>query len=269
MNIEIINVTPALAAKWLIYNAANRRLPVNNVLYYARLLKAGEFQTTHQGLSFSGTKARPKRLLDGQTRLTAIRHTGISAKMVVAWGCKPETYAAIDGGKPRTFADHHGWSVQQVAFMKSLASFASADSRKPTKHVADGIMAAFGDQYEQLIAACGTNRKYISKAPVRVGFAIAMQKNPDIATTLAGYYRQMVLSDLAGLPQALVTMFSRLHDAQDRPSGVRGNALTIAQVEKACDPQNAHTRQNRPSAAKQQELAQYVRDIIKQASLVS
>ena len=269
MNIEIINVTPALAAKWLMYNAENRRLPVNNVLYYARLLKAGEFQTTHQGLSFSGTKVRPKRLLDGQTRLTAIRQTGISAKMVVAWGCKPETYAAIDGGKPRTFGDHHGWSSQKVAFMKSLASFASADSRKPTKHVADGIMAAFGDQYEQLMDACGTARKYISKAPVRVGFAIAMQKNPDIATTLAWYYRKMVLSDLASLPQAMVTMFTRLHDDHLRPGGVKGNALTIAQIEKACDPQNAHTRQNRPSADKQQELAQYVRDQIKQARLVS
>ena len=269
MNIEIINVTPALAAKWLMYNAENRRLPVNNVLYYARLLKAGEFQTTHQGLSFSGTKVRPKRLLDGQTRLTAIRQTGISAKMVVAWGCKPETYAAIDGGKPRTFGDHHGWSSQKVAFMKSLASFASADSRKPTKHVADGIMAAFGDQYEQLMDACGTARKYISKAPVRVGFAIAMQKNPDIATTLAWYYRKMVLSDLASLPQAMVTMFTRLHDDHLRPGGVKGNALTIAQIEKACDPQNAHTRQNRPSEAKQKELAQYVRDQIKQASLVS
>jgi len=122
MKPELIEITPELAAEWLKYNHDNRNLPVGNSKYYARLIESGEFFLTHQGLAFTGNRDNPGRLIDGQTRLTAIIATGTNITQWVFWNCSEHTFQAIDGGKQRSFIDHHGWDKQRIAFVNTVAA---------------------------------------------------------------------------------------------------------------------------------------------------
>ena len=65
------------------------------------MLKDGEMQITHQGIAISKSNV----LLDGQHRLLAIAHTGISAKMMITYDMPDTVFAVLDTGGKRTSSD--------------------------------------------------------------------------------------------------------------------------------------------------------------------
>jgi len=211
MQPELITITPQIAEEWLKYNEGNRKLPVGNSKYYANLLESGEFMLTHQAMAFTGTPWNPVRLLDGQTRLTAVIQTGISMMQWVFWGCDEKTFAVLDNGKQRTFSDHHGWEKDKISFVNVLHWMSSGMScSKITKTEADNIWEAYGHQFERLMDECASNRKKISCAAVRAGVCIAMKQNPSLEDEIAGFYRSMILEDLSVLPRGVCGLFVKL-----------------------------------------------------------
>jgi hypothetical protein len=50
-----INVTPALARKWLDKNDVNRRVRDGNLDRLIRDMQAGDYRLTHQGIAFDPT----------------------------------------------------------------------------------------------------------------------------------------------------------------------------------------------------------------------
>ena len=166
MKPELIEITPELATDWLRFNTDNRKLPVGNSQYYARLIESGEFLLTHQALAFTGTRDNPERLLDGQTRLTAVIKSGTPIWQWVFWNASAHTFPALDGGKPRSFADHHGWEKKKIAFVNILHWLSAPAIRKITKTEADKIWDAFGECFTELMAVCPTEKKHISCSAV-------------------------------------------------------------------------------------------------------
>jgi hypothetical protein len=237
MRPELIQITPALAEDYLQYNTGNRRLPVNNSAHYERLINSGEFILTHQALAFTGTPESPGRLLDGQTRLTAIKNSGLTVQQWVFWGCSERIFAVVDNGKPRSFSDHHGWDQKQVALMKSLYFFIENRTRRPLKTEADKIMIGFGREFSNLMETCPTKRKSISTAPVIAGFCVAMRRDRKNAESIAGFYRMLILSDIGSVPPGFVRLFIKLteQDTQSRWGTIDG---TIALVAKVCEEPN-------------------------------
>ena len=59
LHTSIVNVTPATARAWLKKNTLNRNLRDETVSKYARDMKEGNWETTHQGIGFydDGTPA--------------------------------------------------------------------------------------------------------------------------------------------------------------------------------------------------------------------
>lgn len=213
MQPELVTITPQIAAEWLKYNTGNRKLPVGNSKHYAKLLESGEFMLTHQAMAFTGTRTEPGRLLDGQTRLTAVIETGISMMQWVFWGCDDQTFAVLDGGKQRSFSDHHGWDKQKISFVNILHWVSSGMKiAKITKTEADSIWESYGRQFGILMDACPSQRKKISCAAVRAGVCVAMKQNPSRENEIAGFYRAMVLENFSDLPAGICRLFIKLND---------------------------------------------------------
>ena len=98
---EIMEVTPAVAERWLEGNEGNRRLNWNYIAQLARDMKAGRFACTHQGLAFD----IHGRLIDGQHRLWAVLEAEVTVRMRVFFNEPPENLLHIDGNCPWQMAD--------------------------------------------------------------------------------------------------------------------------------------------------------------------
>ncbi len=102
MKIEIISVTPTLAAEWLSTNADNnRKISKKMVNTYARDMIAGKWEMTGEAIKIDTND----RLIDGQHRLSAVVACKKTVKMLVITGLQPEVIHAIDTGKSRSGGD--------------------------------------------------------------------------------------------------------------------------------------------------------------------
>jgi hypothetical protein len=99
--VEIIAVTPDLAAKWLKQNSHNRTLRKRAVADYARDMKAGQWRPNGEAIKF----AADGTLLDGQHRLLAVIEADVAIPLMVVTGLANETQETMDAGRKRTAAD--------------------------------------------------------------------------------------------------------------------------------------------------------------------
>lgn len=100
-NVEMLNITPEMAAFILKSNTNNRPVRRNNLDSLTRDMIEGRYQ-------FNGDSVRIDKngvLLDGQHRLMAIVESGKSQKMILVTGLEPETMKTIDSGVKRTTGD--------------------------------------------------------------------------------------------------------------------------------------------------------------------
>ena len=100
-DVRVMTVSPALADKMLDTNHSNRKLRPSLVRSYVTEINEGRWQVTHQGAAMDTTAS----LQDGQHRLSAIKETGIPQKMMIAVGMPVESFAVIDTGLTRRYAD--------------------------------------------------------------------------------------------------------------------------------------------------------------------
>lgn len=100
-NIEVVNVTPRMAAEWLLRNTHNRSVRQRVVLAYAADMAAGNWRWNGESIKFGldGT------LLDGQHRLEAVVESDVTLPLAVVRGLPNETQETVDGGAKRKFSD--------------------------------------------------------------------------------------------------------------------------------------------------------------------
>ena len=113
----VVDVTPQLAATWLVRNYFNRKISEEMVERFKRAMLAGDWRLTHQGIAFD----RYGLLVDGQNRLEAVRQSGKTVKMHVFVGQTIANHETIDCGKPRSNLD--------------VIRLEQRDSRITTKHL--------------------------------------------------------------------------------------------------------------------------------------
>lgn len=118
---EVVQLTPALAAKYLEANTKNRSISESTVESLADEMTAGRWKLHHQGIAID-TKGE---LRDGQHRLAAIVKSGVTVPMLVTTGIDPSSFDTIDAHRPRTVGDQlilfHGIPQgRRVAAMASV-----------------------------------------------------------------------------------------------------------------------------------------------------
>lgn len=100
--IEEVLITPEIAAGLLRRNAENnRRVNAGKVRDFALEIQENRWLLTHQGIAIDTND----RLIDGQTRLSAIIRAGKPAVTLVCWGCDPATVPVLDGNSVRKAND--------------------------------------------------------------------------------------------------------------------------------------------------------------------
>ncbi|MET8269468.1 hypothetical protein [Streptomyces sp. NPDC005096] len=98
---EVLSVSPELAAQWLTLNTNNRPLSKNTVQQLAAQIQRGEWQLTHQGIAFDEDDV----LIDGQHRLAAIVKAGTTVPLTVTHGVPRTAFTVMDTGRKRTGRD--------------------------------------------------------------------------------------------------------------------------------------------------------------------
>ena len=212
MTTEVMTVTPALAEHWLTYNDNNRRIRNGNTESFVHMIEQGEFRLTHQGMAFQGNKRDPKRLMDGQHRLLAIVNTGIPQQCMVSWNCPPEMFACVDSGAMRSFKDLHGWETATITLVKAIRQIAKSSSTKERMTLTDAeiVMAAFGDQVDDITEKANTTRKGISTASTKAVVCILMKQHPDRADEILNVYKALTNIHFNEMPQIVQRLYTRL-----------------------------------------------------------
>ena len=98
---EIVTITPEIAAAWLDQNTHNRKYSAQIVGRYARDMTSGEFKFTGDPIRFDINK----RLIDGQHRLMACVKAGVPFESLVIYSLPSSTQSLMDMGKSRKASD--------------------------------------------------------------------------------------------------------------------------------------------------------------------
>jgi hypothetical protein len=101
LTLEIVRITPELAAAWLLLNRKNRRLNRRTTQKYARIMAEGGWMLNGEGIVFDETGA----LINGQHRLQSCLDSGKPFVTLVVRGVDPAAFKVFDRPKSRTSAD--------------------------------------------------------------------------------------------------------------------------------------------------------------------
>lgn len=227
--IGLIEVTPALATRWLQNNFGNRPVSDDTVAAYARDALNGNFITTHQGIAF----ADDDKLIDGQHRLRGIQRSGTPCILLVSFGWPAKvkgkemtTMDAVDRGRPRTVADQlkiqHGFADAGItaSVCAQLGGLCFGErTRRLSVGQTLGVFRAFEASVLWAVAQ-SSKQPGFRAAGVLAGFAFAHAVSPEAVHPLfrvfnsgEGIERHPVLGALREfLGSEAATLLSRGHD---------------------------------------------------------
>lgn len=138
LQVEIVDVTPELAARWLDRNTRNRPLNKRIVNKYAEDMRAKNWVVTHQGLAFYASG----EVADGQHRLQAVVQSGETVRFFVTHGLADRDAVGIDQNATRAmqhvmqFMGEGRWADQSIiAVMRVYASMVGEGSCNTEKNL--------------------------------------------------------------------------------------------------------------------------------------
>lgn len=132
MESNVVRITPDMAREMLTHNMKNnRRLNHNTVKRYARIMKAGGWNLTHQGIAFDDNG----ELIDGQHRLEAIAASNTPVSMLVTRGVEHAEGEAftIDTGTKRSTQNILQISGIYDDVYKHMSAYVAAYMRMKTR----------------------------------------------------------------------------------------------------------------------------------------
>jgi len=200
MQSKLEKISPKKADEFLSQNFCNRPISPLTVQKYVRLIKAGKFYVTHQGIAFD----EQGRLRDGQHRLRAIIETRTTVSMMVSRGLTEEAALAIDDGRKRTDAQAlsmaHGGPISGfVAAIAKEIFIGGLHFGTTTKPVAPDrldLVDFYGEHAEAIQFVweafrdntAGVGASYILAALVRASYHVPAKKLKRFAEVLASGY---------------------------------------------------------------------------------
>ena len=215
MKVSIKTVSPKMAKKYLENNGTNRPISKIQLEMLIRVIEAGKWRLTHQGIAFY----EDGELADGQHRLSAIVETQKSQRMPVFTGIKREqdTIMAIDSGKGRTARDSAiiaGVDVKgkSASIVRALEYGYAHKKRIKLSHFE--LIELFQRYDEELKIINELFNRVISKitiTPVKVAVARAVSERVDIEcarqfveTLITGEYDHRLFANAVKVRNALI-----------------------------------------------------------------
>lgn len=244
METKVMQIGPTMAKEMLSHNMPqNRRLNKDTVARYARIMRGGGWNLTHQGIAFD----EAGNLIDGQHRLNAIVSAGVNVLMNVTRGVHREEGEAftIDVGQKRTIGNIMQISGIDDAVYKDMAPIVSAYMRwkMPMRRYGEAVeIISYIDRHYEDIAKLrdifgtmshgnASNGGRRVKIPAFVGAALLAAlyrgENEDALRKFCTVYR---LNDVAGCEA-----YNPRHalNIRDFVRDHKGTTETFARVESA------------------------------------
>lgn len=125
METKVVTITPEMAKSMLEHNMKNNRPVLKSTVHaYARQMRNGHWNLTHQGIAFDENG----ELVDGQHRLHAIIEANIPVNMNVTYNVHrvPGEVFTIDMGRKRTYANVATMSGIEDPVYRYMGIFVSA-----------------------------------------------------------------------------------------------------------------------------------------------
>lgn len=185
LRIRVLIIGPKEAAALLAANHDNRALRPGRVKFYERVMGAGGWMLTHQGIAFSVDGAG----IDLQHRLQAVINSGVEVRLMVVEGLERSAFEAIDQHERRSLADALRLPREVCEVARFLVLAAIADS-SPLPRVVDEVACTIADAHGRL---CPTRTKLFASTPVRAAATILMLERPVSSGAIADAYRNLVL----------------------------------------------------------------------------
>jgi hypothetical protein len=242
MKIEQIQMTPALAAKLLQKNTANRNLSQGRVSTYAAAMTADEWVPDGSPIRIGESGA----LLDGQHRLAAVVRSGRTIPMIVISGLPDESQLTIDTGKGRTFAhvlEIRGhtdastvaatttalWNWQNGAFA-FVGSWVNRPT--PTHHVLWELLQKRETEIRLAISMARAAKRFVQASPGVMGAGYVMLS--DVSSEDADdFYEQLACKRQQTPAVALLTRTMNNRATPVQAKGLAGQTLQTVYLIKA------------------------------------
>ena len=169
-------VTPELAEKYLALNIThNRNINIRRVLEYSRQMQTGQWQLA-AAISFNNQG----RLIDGQHRLSAVVHSGVSCYFVVVRGYPEDSVSCFDLGARRNAANIA--SIKGIKANHNTLAIAKAMliprhgihyARVASPHEVIAIFKKYEESISLSFVGAAGNGGIVRSAPVRAAIARA------------------------------------------------------------------------------------------------
>ncbi len=209
MKTQIQTVTPEIAAHFLQKNKNNRDYRKSWVAHLSRIIKNGEWLTTHQGIALD----KQGNLIDGQHRLLAIIDSGLPVQINVSYDVDASTFSCIDIGVKRNLADITKFSKKTsevCAFMGRFlsASYAKITTAAQAKEIYDNGIGKISDELNEF---SNKNIKFYSSVPFRLSAVILVMDGHDKEYVFNTYYN-LVNLNMAKLPPIAHSLIKQVYD---------------------------------------------------------
>ena len=215
------DVTPERAAVMLAGNEANRRVNPDLLRNLSQDMKAGRWTVNGETIILS----KDGKLNDGQHRLLAVIHSGVTIRTGITFGVERESRNTVDMGRTRTVADiltqrgiPYGHMCSAVANLYGV--YASGGYVANAKSNKLGVVEDFDKYSNRIVEAIE-----VTTCPFRQSYGYTI-----LPTAF------MIISERARDPQAVVDFFSGVTTGENLGAGdarlLLRNRLMRASVDK-------------------------------------
>ncbi len=239
MRFELVNVTPEMAANWLMKNEGNRKLRERHAAAIARAMDEGKYKLTHQALAVT----KSGRLIDGQHRCRAVLIHNRAVNMFVAYGVPEDVFAVLDSGMPRKMHERLRSNPANTSIMTALFRVMVRNSRAQDYEI-QTMLDVFEVALDKWSAIPSKGNKkglrgfHQAAIVLRIAMA-ASRKDHDEIARLQWLVEKLHRSDMTGAPPVINSFWRQVTDGvANLDLGVAPETDQFCRAWRAFDPEN-------------------------------
>jgi hypothetical protein len=199
MKTEVIHITPTIAEQFLNTNASfQRNLRTKEVKTLSAAMTRGEWVLTHQGVAFDTNGL----LIDGQHRLMAIIHSGLSQDMLVVRDVTPDAFKVLDIGAKRSTSDLLAIDKKEAGVVSFFARLQG--NARPSPAQCFSLYTEYVDQIKPVVAATHGKKNLFHSAAFQSAAVMQLRLAPHNKEYVLDLFRKMGSLDIDKLPPVAV-----------------------------------------------------------------
>lgn len=212
MRFVLEDVTPVLAAKYLLKNEGNRKLREQHAASLARAMESGQYKLTHQAAAVT----KKGKLIDGQHRMRAIILANKTIPMWIAHDVPDDTFSVLDSGMVRKMHERLRSDPKHTSVCTSLFRLMVRNTKAQDYEI-EMALEIFEDslnkwsEIPKLAGTKGFTNAHSAALVIRLQTAIIAQ-DADAVTRLLWKAEKITRGDLVGAPPIIHSFYRQVSE---------------------------------------------------------